>query len=78
MSFLDVLLLSEADSFNSSRELFDFVMYDTLSYLSTTFFFSQTLYYTDYQDFFVVVLCILYELYETECRTDNTNHDTHQ
>jgi hypothetical protein len=56
MSFLDVLLLTETDSFNSSRELFDFLMWDNLSYLSTTFFFSQALYYTDYQDFFVVVL----------------------
>ena len=56
MSFLDVLLLSETDAFNSSRELFDFCMWDNLSYLSTTFFFSQALYYTDYQDFFVVIL----------------------
>ena len=56
MSFLDILLFTESDSFNSSREFFDFVMWDTLSYLSTNFFFSQSLYYTDYQDFFVVIL----------------------
>jgi hypothetical protein len=56
MSFLDVLLLSETDSNFFSRELFDFVMWDNLYYLSNTFFFSQVLYYTDYQDFFVVVL----------------------
>ena len=56
MSFLDILLFTESDSFNSSREFFDFVMWDTWSYLSTNFFFSQSLYYTDYQDFFVVVL----------------------
>lgn len=56
MSFLDVLLLSETDSKTFSRELFDFVMWDSLYYLNNTFFFSQALYYTDYQDFFVVVL----------------------
>lgn len=56
MSFMDVLFMSESDSFNSSREFFDFVMWDTLYYVSTTFFFSQSLYYTDYQDFFVIVI----------------------
>lgn len=56
MSFLDVLLLTESDTFNSSREFFDFVMWDVLSYVSTTFFYSQSLYYTNYQDFFIVIL----------------------
>ena len=56
MSFLDVILLAETDSKLFSRELFDFVMWDNLYYLSNTFFYSQVLYYTDYQDFFVVVL----------------------
>ena len=31
MSFLDVLLFSESDEFSSSREFFDFVMWDNLS-----------------------------------------------
>lgn len=56
MSFLDVLFISENSGFNASRELFDFVMWDVLSYLNTTFFFSQALYYTDYQDFFNVLI----------------------
>jgi len=56
MSFLDVLLFSESDEFSSSREFFDFVMWDNLSYLNTNFFFSQSLYYTDHQDFIVTVL----------------------
>jgi hypothetical protein len=56
MSFLDVMLLVETDSNLFARELFDFVMWDNLYYLSNTFFFSQALYYTDYQDFFIVVL----------------------
>lgn len=56
MSFLDILLLSESDDMYSSRELFDFVMWDNMSYVSTNFFFSQSLYFTDYQDFFIVLL----------------------
>jgi len=39
MSFLDVLLFSESDEFAASREFFDFVMWDTLSYVNTNFFF---------------------------------------
>lgn len=56
MSFLDVLFLSETDTFDSSRELFDFIMWDHLSFISNNFFHSQFLFYTNYQDFFVLVL----------------------
>lgn len=56
MSFLDVLFFSETDTFNASRELFDFVMWDHLSFISNNFFHSQFLFYTDYQNFFVLVL----------------------
>jgi hypothetical protein len=56
MSFIDVMFISENDTFNSTRELFDFVMWDSLSLINTNFFFSQSLYYTDYQDFFVLIV----------------------
>jgi len=56
MSFLDLILLAESDLGSSSRELFDFLMWDTLYYVSNTFFYSNILYYTDYQDFFVIIL----------------------
>ena len=56
MSFIDILLLSESESFNSSREFFDFVMWDILSDNNINFFLSQPLYYTNYQDLFLVIL----------------------
>lgn len=56
MSFLDVLFFSETDSYNASRELFDFIMWDHLSFISNNFFFSQFLFYTNYQDFITTVL----------------------
>jgi len=56
MSFLDILFSYETDEFYSSREFFDFVMWDHLSSISNNFFFSQFLFYTDYQDFFVIIL----------------------
>ena len=56
MSFVDAWLLSESESYHESRELYIFVMWDTLSCLSTNFFFSQALYYTDSQDFFVILM----------------------
>jgi hypothetical protein len=56
VSFLDTLFSVESNSATSSRELFDLLMWDHLSAISTNFFFSQFLFYTDYQDFFVVVL----------------------
>lgn len=56
MSFLDILLFSESDSYNASRELFDFVMWDHLSYINNNVIFSQFLFYTNNQDFIVVLL----------------------
>jgi hypothetical protein len=56
MSFLDILFFSETDSYNASRELFDFIMWDHLSFISNNFFFSQFLFYTNYQDFISTVL----------------------
>jgi len=56
MSFLDVLFYSETDLTNSSRELFDLIMWDTMSFISNTFLSSQMLFYTDYQDILVLIL----------------------
>lgn len=56
MSFLDLLLFSESDSYNESRELFDFVMWDYISFLNNTLFSSQLLFYTNYQDFITVTM----------------------
>jgi hypothetical protein len=56
MSFLDVLFFSETDISNSSRELFDLIMWDTMSFISNTFLSSQMLFYTDYQDILVLIL----------------------
>lgn len=56
LSFLDVLFFSETDLANSSRELFDLMMWDTMSFITTTFLPLQFLFYTDYQDFMVLVL----------------------
>jgi len=51
MSFIDILFYSETDTLNSSRELFDFLMWDLSSYISSNFFIFQFIFYTDYQDF---------------------------
>lgn len=56
MSFLDVIFFTDTDAFNSSRELFDFVMWDHLSFISNNFFFSQFLFYTNYQDFIATIV----------------------
>jgi len=56
VSFLDTLFSVESNTATASRELFDLIMWDHLSAISTNFFFAQFLFYTDYQDFFVVVL----------------------
>lgn len=51
MSFLDILFYTETDTLNSSRELFDFTMWDLSSYISSNFFIFQFIFFTDYQDF---------------------------
>jgi len=56
MSFLDILFFSESDSYNASRELFDFVMWDQISFLNNTLFSSQFLFYTNYQDYITLLL----------------------
>jgi len=56
MSFLDLVFLTETDNYTEARELFDFIMWDMLSFVSTNFYFSQFLFYTNYQDLFVTIL----------------------
>ena len=56
LSFLDILLLSDSDKVTESRELFDFIMWDLVSRIDTSFLPSQLLFYTNYQDFITVVL----------------------
>lgn len=56
MSFIDVMLFTESDNFNSSRELFDFFIWDLLSSLNVNFFFHASLYSTNYQDLMVVII----------------------
>lgn len=56
MSFLDLLFFTESDSYNASRELFDFIMWDQISFLNNTLFSSQFLFYTNHQDYITLVL----------------------
>ena len=56
MSFIDVLLFSESDSYAASREFFDFMVWDIVSSLNINFFFYNSLYSTNYQDLIVVIV----------------------
>lgn len=56
LSFLDILLLTESNNISTSREFFDFIMWDLSCFLYNTFLPAQLLFFTDYQDFMVIVL----------------------
>jgi len=56
LSLLDVMFINETDSFNYSKELFDLMMWDNLSFIHNNFLSLQVVFYTDYQDFLVLVL----------------------
>ena len=56
LSFLDILFLSESNKLNQSRELFDFLMWDLISVVYNSFLPAQLMFYTDYQDFIVLIL----------------------
>lgn len=56
LSLLDVMFINETDSFNYSKELFDLMMWDNLSFINNNFLSLQVVFYTDYQDFMVLVL----------------------
>lgn len=56
MSFIDVMFFQESDSQNFSKELFDLMMWDNLTSIYNTFLSLQMIFYTDYQDFMVLIL----------------------
>jgi len=56
MSFLDIIFFNETDTLNSPKELYEILMWDNLSFIHNTFLSLQMFFYTDYQDFLVLVL----------------------
>lgn len=56
LSFLDVMFLLESNKSNYSRELYDLFIWDMTSTVYNKFLPLQFLFYTDYQDFLVVLL----------------------
>ena len=62
ISFLDVLLLNEVNSFSSAKELYDLFIWDVAMGFSTKYFPNQLLFYTDYQDFIAIILYFSPEL----------------
>lgn len=53
LSFLDTLFITTEISNNSPLLLFSFVVYDSITFMTNNFLLAQTLFYTDYQDFFL-------------------------
>lgn len=56
LSFLDVMLLIESNKTNYSRELYDLFIWDLTSTIYNKFLPLQFLFYTDYQDFLIILL----------------------
>lgn len=56
LSFLDLIFINKTDKLDESSELLSFFMYDVVSFLSTSFLTLQILFFTDYQDFILVIL----------------------
>lgn len=56
LSFLDSILIHEYNRDLFVFELFNSFMWDNVSYLYNTLFHSQFLFYTDYQDYFTIIL----------------------
>lgn len=56
LSILDVLLLTFTDKYNFAKELFDFFILDIYFLFNANFYFLNFLFFTDYQDFFSLVL----------------------
>lgn len=55
-SFLDLILLLDFNSFSSSIEFYNFFFFELIFFLNLKYLFSQFLFYTDYQDFFLIIL----------------------
>ena len=62
LSFLDILFLCEVDKMNYSRELYDCFLWDISTTLSIKFLALQFLFYTDYQNFILLVVYYAPEL----------------
>lgn len=56
ISFLDIILLIETNKITYSRELYDLFIWDFTSLIYNKFIPFQFLFYTDYQDFIMLVL----------------------
>jgi len=52
---LDILFINVEVANASTEHLFTFIVFDLITFLNNNFLFSQTLFYTDYQDFFLFV-----------------------
>jgi hypothetical protein len=56
LSFLDLLFLLDFNKKNYSRELFDLFIWDLTTILNTKFLPAQFFFYSDYQDFIIIML----------------------
>ena len=56
LSFLDVILLSETDKYNFSKELYDFFIWDIVLFFNVKTFILNFIFFTDYQDFISIIL----------------------
>lgn len=56
LSFLDIILLVESDKTTYSREFYDFFIWDITSFFQNKFLPTQFFFYSDYQDFTLIML----------------------
>jgi hypothetical protein len=56
LSFLDILMIFETDKINCPRELYDLFLWDFLSFFSNKFLPAQFFFYSDFQDFLIIIL----------------------
>ena len=56
VSFLDIIFFFESDKSSQTRELYDLFLWDITSFISNKFLPAQFLFYTDYQDYIVILL----------------------
>lgn len=62
LSFLDIIFLIETNKTTYSKELYDFFIWDLTSLIYNKFLPLQFLFYTDYQDFVMIILYYCPEL----------------
>lgn len=56
ISFLDIIFFFESNKSSKTRELYDLLLWDITSYISNKFLPAQFLFYTNYQDYIVILL----------------------